>query len=49
MINLDDQSLIDAYNNAVELNLDIDFIEMLEKEIQSRNLLGIKKKYLYIK
>lgn len=35
---LDDQFLIEAYYNALKLDLDTDFIRILEEEILHRNL-----------
>lgn len=35
---LSDQQLAQAYNQAKKLNLDEAFIQMLKKEIESRNL-----------
>ncbi|MDV2581773.1 sporulation histidine kinase inhibitor Sda [Alkalibacillus haloalkaliphilus] len=36
MANLDDSTLINAYHEAVEINLSKDFINLLEKEITFR-------------
>ena len=35
---LSDQQLIQAYNQAKNLNLDEEFIQILKKEIEARNL-----------
>ncbi|MGO4887541.1 sporulation histidine kinase inhibitor Sda [Anaerobacillus sp. MEB173] len=38
MHSLSDQLLIQAYNRAVELNLDNHFISLLQKEMTKRNI-----------
>lgn len=38
MKNLSDDLLIESYYKAIELNLSIDFIKLIEKEIASRSL-----------
>ena len=38
MKKLSDELLLDAYNTALKLKLSSDFIELLEKEMNRRNL-----------
>ncbi|GGH78742.1 hypothetical protein JOD43_001570 [Pullulanibacillus pueri] len=38
MLKISDNELIEAYFAALDLALDSDFIQMLEEEIDSRNL-----------
>ncbi|GAA0459766.1 sporulation histidine kinase inhibitor Sda [Alkalibacillus silvisoli] len=44
---LDDSALIDAYREAIEINLSKDFIQLLERELNYRgfNLTDINPKY----
>ena len=36
---LSDKELFDSYEKAIELNLDKEFIQLLEQEIKDRNLM----------
>lgn len=45
--NLPDDQLIESYKQAIELNLDLDFIEILRKEIERRNSEKKSKRYLF--
>ncbi|MDC3416233.1 sporulation histidine kinase inhibitor Sda [Aquibacillus salsiterrae] len=49
MINLDNHSLMEAYYSALELDLDTEFIEMLKKELEARNLVVLKRQLSSIK
>ncbi|ARK29851.1 sporulation histidine kinase inhibitor Sda [Halalkalibacter krulwichiae] len=42
MREISDQTLIEAYYEALKLNLDLDFILLLEKELAYRKLLNPK-------
>ena len=42
----DDQFILDAYKKAVDLNLEPDFIRLLEEELKRRNV-PIHKKTVY--
>ncbi len=37
--NLDDQEMLEAYDKAIKLNLEIDFICILKEELEARGLL----------
>lgn len=43
MLKLSDTKLLEAFNNAVYLDLDRDFIDLLEKEIKRRKLINRTK------
>ena len=40
---LSDKELFDSYEKAIELNLDKEFIQLLEQEIKDRNLMLPKR------
>lgn len=43
---LDDKTLLDVYHQAVEYDLDKDFIFIIEKELKERGLLPVNRKSL---
>ncbi|HZH59503.1 MAG TPA: sporulation histidine kinase inhibitor Sda [Metabacillus sp.] len=46
MENLDDKTLLDVYHQAVEYDLDKDFIFIIVKELKERGLLPVNQKSL---
>lgn len=42
MENIDDETLLDVYHQAIKYNLDKDFIYIIEKELKERGFLTEK-------